>query len=637
MMNKAFLIRAVEERLLALYSQGKLHGTIHTCVGQELVGIVVCEFLQPTDTVVSNHRCHGHYIAFTNDIKGLVAEIFGKATGVCGGRGGSQHLYHKGFYSYAIQGGMLPVAAGMALAKKIKNNNSITVVFIGDGTLGEGIVYEVLNIISKWNIPLLIVLENNYYAQSTHQSETLAGDIKTRIESFDIKVDSANTWEWEDFYCKAGKLINYVRRQSKPAVLTVDTYRLNGHSKGDDNREKSEIDYYKEIDPLNVYLTQNITAESDFNNQTQVLLTEVFNAANVDPFPSLSIPVSMPLNINYACNEYSQEFMSSELNKTFKDLMSKNSKILFIGEDVKSPYNGAFKISKDLSSLFPDQVFNTPISEAAIVGLGCGLALNGFWPIVEIMFGDFITLAFDQILNHISKFQYVYNEQVSIPLIIRTPMGGGRGYGATHSQTLDKHFMGIPGIKIIAINNLIHPRCVYQPLLTDNTMPVIVMENKILYTKKIRTSAPTGFQFEHIAEPYPIIVLSPVSNIADITIIGYGGLSDVLVEVINDLFIQHEILAQLICPIQIYPFEIQFIKEKLQSSKHIYVIEEGQGFAGFGAEIISQLVEKNGARTTQQLHRIYPPTMPIPASKPLEDLILPSKDLIINTILRGFV
>src|SRR5580693_2414746 len=179
---RAILIRAFEQRLLQLFSEGRLFGTVHTCIGQEFTGIAVAEHLQPGDLIFSNHRCHGHYLARTGDVAGLLAEIMGRETGTCGGRGGSQHICAGGVFSNGVQGGIAPVSAGLALAQRLNKTNNIVTVFIGDGTLGEGTLYETLNLASKWNLPLLIVLENNSYAQSTSQSETLAGDIRQRAE-----------------------------------------------------------------------------------------------------------------------------------------------------------------------------------------------------------------------------------------------------------------------------------------------------------------------------------------------------------------------------------------------------------------------------------------------------------------------
>ena len=150
---QAFLIRAFEQKLLALFSAGKLFGTVHTCIGQEFTGIAVCRNLRDGDLIFTNHRGHGHFLARTGDVNGLMAEIMGRQTGVCGGRGGSQHICSQGVFSNGIQGGIVPVSAGLALAQKIANSGNIVVVFIGDGTLGEGVIYEAFNIASKWELP----------------------------------------------------------------------------------------------------------------------------------------------------------------------------------------------------------------------------------------------------------------------------------------------------------------------------------------------------------------------------------------------------------------------------------------------------------------------------------------------------
>ncbi|HZK81610.1 MAG TPA: thiamine pyrophosphate-dependent dehydrogenase E1 component subunit alpha, partial [Humisphaera sp.] len=161
------LVRAFEERVLALFAQGELTGTTHTSLGQEAVAVGVLSQITREDIVFSSHRCHGHYLAFFDEPDGLMAELMGRATGLCGGIGGSQHLQRGNFYTNGVQGGIVPCAAGMALAEKLKKSGKIAVVFLGDGTLGEGVVYETLNLASLWGLPLLFIVEANGFAQST--------------------------------------------------------------------------------------------------------------------------------------------------------------------------------------------------------------------------------------------------------------------------------------------------------------------------------------------------------------------------------------------------------------------------------------------------------------------------------------
>jgi len=283
----ALLIRQVENKFLQLFSEGKLNGTVHTSVGQEFSAIAFAGQLKKTDFIFSNHRCHGHYISFTEDIRGLLAELMGKEQGTCGGVGSSQHLCEGNFFSNGIQGGIVPVAAGFALANKLKKNDNIGIVFIGDGTLGEGVLYETMNIISKWEIPLMIVCENNFYAQSTHQSINLAGDILHRAESFGIKTFKSETWEVDDLIQKAEESINFVRNNKKPAFHLVNTYRLNAHSKGDDDREQSEINKYQEIDPINVFSKNNPELFNNYLKEINQKINQIVE--NLERLPELNI------------------------------------------------------------------------------------------------------------------------------------------------------------------------------------------------------------------------------------------------------------------------------------------------------------------------------------------------------------
>ncbi|RAW84813.1 dehydrogenase E1 component subunit alpha/beta [Photorhabdus laumondii] len=638
-LRTSLLIRETEEALLRLYSTGELHGTVHTCIGQELTGAIVCKFLKKNDWVFSNHRCHGHFLSRTGDVTGLIAEVMGKETGVCGGRGGSQHLCKEGFFSNGIQGGILPVATGAAFAKKLRHDNSISIAFIGDGTLGEGVVYEVLNIAAKWDLPLLIVLENNQYAQSTHISETLSGSISKRAQAFGMRYAKSDVWNWEHLIAETEELINYTRNQRHPAFLQIDTYRLKAHSKGDDLRNIDEIEHFNTIDPINVILRERAAElETEVAGVQERVNDAIRKAkqARSSPFYGAETQLqSRSSTFHPLPSQGSKIRLSRAINKAFLEIMALDKNILFIGEDVKAPYGGAFKISDGLSDSFPEQVINTPISESAIVGIGCGLAMHGYCPFVEIMFGDFLTLAFDQILNHAAKFRDMYNDQVKVPLVIRTPMGAGRGYGPTHSQTLEKHFMGIPGLTILAINNLIDPAIVYKTLAKQEEGPVLLIENKILYTKSIR-NAPLGFTSYASDDPFPAVVVSPLSTNVDVVIFGYGGLSDLLVDVAEELFVEHDVIAQVICPLQIYPFSVIPYIKLVSKCKIAIIVEEGQGFAGFGSEVVAQLTEILGKLLPRTV-RIYPSSMAIPSSKALENLMIPGKDMLIERILKAYI
>src|SRR3989337_2518710 len=186
--ERMYFIRRFEETLLDLFGQGKLVGTTHTYIGQEADAVGVISHLDPErDVVFSNHRCHGHYLAFADDPFGLMCEVMGKGPGVCGGKGGSQHLCRGNFYSNGVLGSIVPVATGIALAEKKKGSGAVSTVFLGDGTLGEGVSYESLNMASLWRLPVLFVVENNRYAQTTPIALNLAGEIAPRFRAFGIQ------------------------------------------------------------------------------------------------------------------------------------------------------------------------------------------------------------------------------------------------------------------------------------------------------------------------------------------------------------------------------------------------------------------------------------------------------------------
>lgn len=243
-------IRRFEETLLDMFEDGLLNGTTHACIGQEADAVGVLEHVEPGDHVFSNHRCHGHYLALTGDANGLMAEIMGKDAGVCGGMGGSQHLCAPGFMSNGVQGGIVPTAAGIALARQLDGADRVSVVFIGDGTLGEGVVYETLNIAALWRLPLLLVCEDNHWAQSTPRAVNTAGSMRARFEAFGLPVTELDTTDVEAISRSAEAEIAAIRRGDGPRVLLLHTYRLCHHSKSDDARPEAEIAERWLVEPL---------------------------------------------------------------------------------------------------------------------------------------------------------------------------------------------------------------------------------------------------------------------------------------------------------------------------------------------------------------------------------------------------
>jgi 2-oxoisovalerate dehydrogenase E1 component len=621
---QAVLIRGVEQRLLGLFAEGKLFGTVHTCIGQEWTGIAVAEALIEGDVVFTNHRGHGHFLARTGDVGGLIAEVMGRQSGVCGGRGGSQHLCAGGVYSNGIQGGIVPVAAGMALAQQLRGTGRIAVVFIGDGTLGEGALYEALNITSKWQLPLLVVLENNRYAQSTPQSQTLAGEIEARAAAFGIAAERADTWDPDALLSTAARCVAAVRRGDGPRFLRIDTDRLMAHSKGDDDRAPAEVQAYWDRDPLVAFAREDPEQAAASEAAARRRIDAAVARAEAAPYaaapPSDAGPTPGPLAWR-PTRIAAQERLVNVIHDALRRNMGRDDRIVLLGEDIEGPYGGAFKVTKDLSREFPGRVRNTPISESAIVGLGNGLALCGLVPVCEIMFGDFLTLAADQLINHAAKFRHMYNDQVDLRLVVRTPMGGKRGYGPTHSQSLEKHFLGLPGTRMLALHHRDDPGALYDTLFATIDRPTIVIENKLLYGLRVGAMAPDGFALEQAGEPFPTTRIRPECA-PDVTILCYGGMLADVEKALDPLFDAHEIACEVICPTQLYPLDPRPIVESVERTGRLLVVEEGIGFAAFGAEVVARVVEL-APGALRRLRRLAAPEHPIPACGPLEKALLP--------------
>jgi TPP-dependent pyruvate/acetoin dehydrogenase alpha subunit len=246
-------IRRFEERLLELFEEGILAGTTHCYIGQEANAVGVFEHLLAGDHVFSNHRCHGHYLARTGDALGLLAEIMGKEAGLCRGIGGSQHISAPGFKSNGILGGTVPAAAGIAMASKLDGSGAISVACIGDGTMGEGIVYETLNLASLWRLPLFVLLENNLWSQSTPIGMNLAGRLEDRFRAFDIPVRSVKTTDVLEIDRIGAEEVQRIRADGSPRALIIETYRLCHHSKSSDARPEAEVKARWATEPLAIH------------------------------------------------------------------------------------------------------------------------------------------------------------------------------------------------------------------------------------------------------------------------------------------------------------------------------------------------------------------------------------------------
>lgn len=337
----------------------------------------------------------------------------------------------------------------------------------------------------------------------------------------------------------------------------------------------------------------------------------------------------------------------NSLNRALHTAMQRHPGVYLLGEDLLDPYGGAFKVAQGLSTAFADRVLTSPISEAALVGLASGMALRGLRPVVEIMFGDFLTLAADQLVNHATKFRWMYNEQVRVPLVVRAPMGGRRGYGPTHSQSLEKHFLGTPGLRVLAPCDLYDPgELLLQAILTDDD-PVLFIENKLLYLCRIPGEAEladfdihiqfpisthtAGLDAQAYAPAYCLNIRGAPR--AQLTIVAYGYMAHLARQALLQLAYEHEVFAELVILTQLAPYCIEPVLESVQRTGKLLAIEEGSQTLGWGAEIVAQTATTFGPRmhTSRRLAAL---DSAIPASGPLEAKTFPDTTAIIQAAKR---
>lgn len=310
--------------------------------------------------------------------------------------------------------------------------------------------------------------------------------------------------------------------------------------------------------------------------------------------------------------------------------------VLIIGEDLEDPYGGAFKVTKGLSTKYPGRVINTPISEPGITGVANGLALRGMRPVVEIMFGDFVTLAADQIINHAAKFSWMYNDKVKVPLTIRMPMGGGRGYGPTHSQSIEKIFFGIPGLSIISPGVYHDVRSILEKCIKAD-YPKLFVEYKRLYPVKLQSDFHSlekdGLFVKTDEAEFPsVVVANDHFDNAQITVLSYGGVVPDVIDAVKEVILEDEISCEVILPSLISPFDYRMLMDSVKKTGRLLVVEEASISYGFGSEILARMSEAAFKLLRCPPRRVAGLDCPIGSSRTLESEILPDKSRIKNAL-----
>jgi pyruvate/2-oxoglutarate/acetoin dehydrogenase E1 component len=324
------------------------------------------------------------------------------------------------------------------------------------------------------------------------------------------------------------------------------------------------------------------------------------------------------------------------LNEALHELFASREDVYLLGEDILDPYGGAFKVSRGLSERWPGRVITTPISEASLVGVAAGMAMRGYRPILEIMFGDFIALGFDQIVNGISKFREMYDGQVTVPLVVRTPMGGGRGYGPTHSQSLEKLLLGVPNIGVVAASECHDLRALLTSAVEDDE-PVFFVENKLMYGRQNRRPVDGYVDQLRCLETegaYPALTFSGSDFAAgSTTIVTYGGMLPVALEAATELILEQEIFCEVVALSRLLPLDLDPVLASVSRTGALLTLEEGTLTSGVGSEIAARVQALAWGDLRRPVARVAARDGIVPSARGLEEAMLPGVRDVVSAVL----
>ena len=644
MFEQVLLIRRFEENLLALSAEGLLHGPAHSSIGQEGAAVACMSALAPGDKINGTHRMHHQFLAkalnhvtavdydparmpidaaMQDVVTRTLAEILGLTPGFGGGRGGSMHLKWDAcgvLGSNAIVGGNIPHAVGYGLAEKLRRTGNIAVAFFGDGAIQNGAAYESLNLAGLYGLPVIFFCENNLYAVSTHvREQTRETRLSGRGVSLGVPGITVDGMDPVAVRAAVAHARATMLQKPGPFLIEAETYRffhqsgpLTGSAFG--YRDKTEEDTWSARDPLHV-MWRNMTelgvveaSARDTYEQRVVDLLAAVNRALIESGPDGKrrlIPELWPdphtvengirgdlseLD-DIACREESEvdpatmESMKlvDAISLAAREAMKRDERVIILGEDVHRVRGGTAGATRGVGELFPERLLGTPICENGFTGMAIGAALNGLRPVVEIMYPDFVLVAADQLFNQAGKVRHMFGGMHGMPLVVRSRVSAGSGYGSQHSMDACGLFALYPGWRIVV------PATPYDYIGLFNAAircedPVIVIEYQSLFQTK--GMVPTA-DLDYIV---PFGKARTVRSGSACTIVTYGGSIIEAQAAVEAAGIDAEIIdLRSLDPMGV---DWHAIGDSLSRTHRIMIAEETTRGTSIGAHIAKQIQER---------------------------------------------
>ena len=662
-LRRMWEIRLFEEKVYDLLDENIIKGASHLYAGQEAVAVGTIAALRDDDLITSTHRGHGHCHARGDSLavgpeakqehlNKMMAELCGRATGYCKGRGGSMHIadVQKGnLGATGIVGGNIPVATGAALSMKLQKQDRVVVCFFGDGASNTGNFHESLNMASAWKLPVVYVVENNLYGMSVPFNKVSAlPDIAARAAAYDIPGVVLDGMDPVAVYEAASAAVERARRGEGPTLIECKTYRWYGHSKSDPRkyRTKEEEAGWHAQDPIPQFakrlLDAGIATQEELDAVEAKATEAIENAtqfALASPMPDpteveqdvyvLTTPTSSEIEAERRLRErvrtdpnMPKKRYSAAIAEALREEMLRDPKVFVMGEDV-GLYGGAYAATRGLYDEFgPEKVIDTPISEALIGGAAVGAAMTGMRPVAEIMYVDFTPLAMDQIANQGAKNRYMFGGKTTVPMVIRTEGGAGRSIAAHHSQSLEALWTHFPGIYVVMPATPYDAKGLLKACIRGDN-PVMYIEHKMLYG----TEGPVP------AEDYtiPLGVADVKREGSDVTIISYSRMILRALEAAAKLA-QEGISAEVVDLRSLKPLDLETVVQSVCKTGRVVGVSEGYKTGNFVSELFTLINESAFDYLDGPMVRVTALDVPVPMAESLEDADIPNVQAIINGV-----
>jgi 2-oxoisovalerate dehydrogenase E1 component len=633
-------IRRFEDKCAELYTQEKIRGFLHLYDGEEAVAVGIMQALEPQDRVVATYREHGQALARGVPMGPALAEMYGRANGCSGGRGGSMHLFDAGHNFHggnAIVGGGLPLAAGLALGDRMQGRPAVTACFFGEGAVAEGEFHETLNLAALWSLPVLFVCENNLYAMGSALERTESvTDIHAKAACYAVTSEVVDGMDVVAVEVAARRAVAAMRTAPHPHFLECRTYRFRPHSMFDAQlyRDKTEVETWRGKGPIRRF--QGWALEAGLLHEADVAAIEAEVAAEVadaqafaeagplEPLENLTRHVTAdtrptPPLVATSAEKTAETTYREATKQAIRDAMARDPRVFLMGEDVGA-YGGCYAVSKGLLAEFgPDRIRDTPLSESGFTGAGIGAAMAGMRPIVEVMTVNFSLLALDQILNTAATLRHMSGGQFGVPLVIRMATGAGRQLAAQHSHSLEGWYAHIPGLRILTPATIEDARGMLWTALQEPD-PVLIFENVMLYNLTGSLAANAG--------PVDIDRAAIRRPGRDLTLITYGGSLGKTLEA-STLLAAEGIEAEVIDLRVLRPLDDATIMASVARTRRAVVVDEGWRSGSLAAEIATRIMEQAFFRLDAPIGRVCSAEVPIPYPKHLEDAAIPQAPAIV--------